>query len=124
LNIFKIGSVALAFGLAFHVPAFLAPGASQALAETPKGGVYCGGTVKDEIGYQILSNPADEWNAVVTVNGRETRAMTAYSYFGKSRPPQGFVVALLGEDQSDYLVFDDGGQHWLEVGDRRYEKCR
>ena len=42
-----------------------------------------------EAGTQTLS---------VTVNGETMRAMTAYSFFGKSQPPRGFVVALLGED--------------------------
>ena len=29
------------------------------------------------------------------------------SFFGKSEPPRGFVVALLGEDRSEFLVFKD-----------------
>jgi hypothetical protein len=51
------------------------------------------------------------------------RAMTAYSYFGNSKPPRGFVVALLGEDRSELLVFKDGNQDWLEFGDYTYRKC-
>ncbi len=49
--------------------------------------------------------------------------MTSYSFFGSAGPPAGFVVALLGEDRSEFLVFRDGGQDWLEFGDYRYDKC-
>jgi hypothetical protein len=49
--------------------------------------------------------------------------MTAYSYFGRSKPPRDFVVALLGEDRSEFLVFKDGNEDWLEYGDYRYSKC-
>jgi hypothetical protein len=49
--------------------------------------------------------------------------MTAYSYFGNSEPPKGFVVALLGEDRSEFLIFQDGSENWLEFGDYRYDQC-
>jgi hypothetical protein len=51
------------------------------------------------------------------------RAMTAYSHFGKNEPPRGFVVALLGEDRSEFLVFQDGDEDWLEFGDYTHRKC-
>jgi hypothetical protein len=51
------------------------------------------------------------------------RAMTAYSFFGKSKPPRGFVVALLGEDRSEFVVFKDDDEDWLESGDYTYRKC-
>ncbi len=102
-------------------------GAGQSAAapmEAPEGVVYCGGGgVKRQIEYAILDEPEGEWDAVVTVNGEQSRAMTAYSYFGNSEPPRGFVVALLGEDRSEFLVFRDGGKDWLEFGDYEYEKC-
>lgn len=102
----------------------LVPLQTAAFADTPKSIVYCGGdAVKRVIDYRILEQPSDEWNAIVTVNGEETRAMTAYSYFGKTQPPRGFVVALLGEDRSELLVFEDNGNHWLEFGDYRYDAC-
>ncbi len=92
--------------------------------EAPEGVVYCGGgAVERQIEYRILKKPADKWDARVTINGETIRAMTAYSYFGKSEPPRGFVVALLGEDRSEFLVFKDGDQDWLEYGDYTYRRC-
>lgn len=92
--------------------------------EAPEGVVYCGGgAVKRQIEYQILDTPDGEWDAVLIVNGEATRAMTAYSYFGNAETPKGFVVALLGEDRSETLVFKDGGKDWLEYGDYQYDKC-
>jgi hypothetical protein len=99
-------------------------GNTPAPIEAPEGVVYCGGgAVKRQIEYTILEEPEDKWDARVTINGETTRAMTAYSYFGKSQPPRGFVVALLGEDRSELLIFKDGGEDWLEFGDYTYRKC-
>jgi hypothetical protein len=99
-------------------------GSTPAQVEAPEGVVYCGGgAVKRQIEYSILEKPEDKWDARVTVNGETMRAMTAYSYFGKSKPPRGFVVALLGEDRSEFLVFRDGDEDWLEFGDYTYRKC-
>lgn len=92
--------------------------------EAPEGVVYCGGGgVKRQIEYAILENPDGEWDAIVTVNGETKRAMTAYSYFGNSEAPKEFVVALLGEDRSEFLIFQDGGENWLEFGDYQYSQC-
>jgi len=97
---------------------------SSASLEAPEGVVYCGGgAIKRQVEYRILDKPADQWDARVTINGKTVRAMTAYSYFGNSEPPRGFVVALLGEDRSELLVFRDGGEDWLEFGDYRYDQC-
>ncbi len=101
-------------------------GAAQEIASTeaPEGVVYCGGgDVKRQIEYVILDTPDGEWDALLTVNGKVTRAMTAYSFFGNAAAPKGFVVALLGEDRSETLVFSDGGKDWLEYGDYQYDKC-
>ncbi len=99
-------------------------GAGKAAAEAPEGIVYCGGgAVQRQIEYLILPDPSDKWDAIVTVNGKAIRAMTAYSYFGNEPPPKGFVVALLGEDRSEFLVFRDGNEDWLEFGDYTYRKC-
>ena len=101
-------------------------GAAQETASTeaPEGVVYCGGSaVKRQIEYVILDNPDGEWDALLTVNGEVTRAMTAYSFFGNAAAPKGFIVALLGEDRSETLVFSDAGRDWLEYGDYQYEKC-
>ena len=97
---------------------------SSASVEPPEGVVYCGGGgIKRQIEYVILDNASDQWDARVTVNGDTQRAMTAYSYFGNSEPPKGFVVALLGEDRSEFLIFQDGSENWLEFGDYRYDLC-
>lgn len=98
-------------------------GASTAM-EAPEGVVYCGGgQIKRQIEYRILEKPDGKWDAVVSVNGKEIRAMTAYSYFANAEPPEDFVVALLGEDRSEFLVFRDGNKHWLEFGDYTYRQC-
>jgi len=92
--------------------------------EAPEGIVYCGGGgIKRQIEYAILDAPDGEWDAIVTVNGNTMRAMTAYSYFGNAEPRKGFEVALLGEDKSEFLVFKQGSENWLEYGDYRYEQC-
>jgi len=85
--------------------------------EKPEGIVYCGG------GQIERQKPQDQWDVRVTINGETIRAMTAYSYFGNSKPPPGFVVALLGEDRSEMLVYSDKGRDWLEFGDYTYRKC-
>jgi hypothetical protein len=96
----------------------------SASTEAPEGIVYCGGgQVKRQIEYAILENTKDQWNARVTINGQTIKAMTAYSYFGNSPVPAGFVVALLGEDRSEMLVFRQGNKDWLEFGDYTYRKC-
>ena len=97
---------------------------TPAPAEAPEGVVYCGGgEIKRQIEFRILEEPADKWDARVTINGQTIRAMTAYSYFGNAESPPGFVVALLGEDRSEFLVFKDGNEDWLEFGDYSYRKC-
>lgn len=100
------------------------PKAANSTMEAPEGVVYCGGgQVKRQIEYLILDKAQGQWDAIVTVNGKTTRAMTAYSYFGNAEPPRGFVVALLGEDRSEFLVFKDGNKNWLEYGDYQYNQC-
>jgi hypothetical protein len=92
--------------------------------EAPEGIVYCGGgEVQRQIEYLLLDTPDGQWDALVTVNGEQIRAMTAYSYFGNSEPPRGFAVALLGEDRSEFLVFRYGNEDWMEYGDYRYDEC-
>ena len=99
-------------------------GSTPAPVEAPEGVVYCGGgAIKRQIEYRILEKPEDKWDARVTLNGETFRAMTAYSSFGTSEPPRGFLVALLGEDRSEFLIFKDGDEDWLEYGDYTYRKC-
>ncbi|MCV2890594.1 hypothetical protein [Ruegeria aquimaris] len=98
--------------------------AAASTPEAAEGVVYCGGgAVQRVIEYAILSQPDGQWDAIVSVNGETNRAMTAYSYFGNAQPPAGFVVALLGEDRAEYLVFEQDGRNWLEFGDYSYEQC-
>jgi len=95
-----------------------------ASVEVLEGVAYCGGgAIKRQISFEILDDPQEQWNARVTIDGETIRAMTAYSYFGKSEPPRGFVVALLGEDRSEILVFREGDDDWLELGDYSYRRC-
>jgi hypothetical protein len=92
--------------------------------EAPEGVVYCGGGgIKRQIEYVIMDTASDEWDARVTVNGNTQRAMTAYSYFGNSKPAKDFVVALLAEDRSEFLIFRNRRENWLEFGDYRYDQC-
>ena len=92
--------------------------------EAPEGVVYCGGgQISRQIEYLIFDNAQNQWDAIVTVNGETVRAMTAYSYFNNTQAPQGFVVALLGEDQSEFLIFKDGNNNWIEYGDYQYDQC-
>ena len=96
----------------------------MASVKTPQSSIFCSdGEVPRRIGYQILDRADGEWDALVTVDGTKIRAMTAYSYFGNSKPPNGFVVALLGEDGSVVLVYGDGENDWLEQGENRYDTC-
>jgi len=37
--------------------------------------------------------------------------------------PSNFVVALLAEDRSEFLVFNEGNENWLEYGDYTYHQC-
>ena len=90
----------------------------------PSGQAYCGGGgIKRRIEFSILDKPQDKWDARVTVNGESIRAMTAYSYFGNGTPPSNFMVALLGEDRSEFLVFRNQQQAWIEFGDYTYRLC-
>ena len=97
---------------------------SSAPMEAPEGVVYCGGGgIKRQIEYVILDDASEEWDARVTVNGDTQRAMTSYSYFGNSEPVKDFVVALLAEDRSEFLIFRNQRENWLEFGDYRYDQC-
>ncbi len=92
--------------------------------EAPEGVVYCGGDgIKRQIEFVILDDATDEWDARVTANGETQRAMTSYSYFGNSEPVKDFVVALLAEDRSEFLIFRSKNENWLEFGDYRYDQC-
>ena len=90
--------------------------------EKAEGVVYCYG--KTVIEYRLV-NPEKNGTASdvdLTVNGKTSRFMTAYSWFGSNQEtPKGFRFAILGEKQFDpLLVFDD----YLEDGNKKkYLKC-
>ncbi|MEP4149441.1 MAG: hypothetical protein ABJL54_19630 [Halioglobus sp.] len=97
---------------------------SAGTMEAPEGIVYCGGgAIKRQIEFLVVEKPEDEWDARVTINGKTSRAMTSYSYFGNAKTPRNFVFALLGEDRWEMLVFREGNEDWIEFGDYRYSKC-
>ena len=90
--------------------------------EKPEGIVYCHG--KAVIEYR-LANPEKNGSASdvdLTVNGKTSRFMTAYSWFGSNQAtPKGFQFAILGEKQFDPLLVFDG---YLEDAKKnKYTKC-
>ncbi|MFY7915462.1 MAG: hypothetical protein ACOVPA_12440 [Rubrivivax sp.] len=96
-------------------------------AKSGFGLAFCGGGgIKRRIEYTIIEKAPDQWDASVTVNGETQKAMTSYSFFGKSKPPQGFVVAIIPEKQGggEFLVFSNGGKRWIEFGDYQYDQCK
>jgi hypothetical protein len=90
--------------------------------EKPEGVVYCHG--KTVVEYRLI-NPEKDGTASdvdLTVNGKTSRFMTAYSWFGSNQvTPKGFKFAILGEKQFDPLLVFDG---YLEDAKKnRYKKC-
>ena len=90
--------------------------------EKSEGVVYCHG--KTVIEYRLV-NPEKNGTASdvdLTVNGKTSRYMTAYSWFGSNQvTPKGFKFAILGEKQFDPLLVFDG---YLEDAKKnRYKKC-
>jgi hypothetical protein len=90
--------------------------------EKPEGLVYCHG--KTVIEYRLV-NPEKNGTASevdLTVNGKTSRLMTAYSWFGSNQAsPKGFKFAILGEKQFDPLLVFDG---YLEDAKKnKYTKC-
>jgi hypothetical protein len=90
--------------------------------EKAEGVVYCRG--KTVIEYRLV-NPGKDGTASdvdLTVNGKTSRYMTAYSWFGSNQPtPKNFKFAILGEKQFDPLLIFDG---YLEDAKKnKYTKC-
>jgi hypothetical protein len=95
----------------------------QAFAiERAEGAVYCHG--KTVVEYRLV-NPEKNSTASdvdLTVNGKTSRYMTAYSWFGSSQPtPKGFKFAILGEKQFDPLLVFDG--YLEDTNKKKYLKC-
>lgn len=90
--------------------------------EKPEGVVYCHG--KTIIEYRLV-NPEKNGTASdvdLTVNGKTSRFMTAYSWFGSNQEtPKGFKFAILGDKQFDpLLVFD---RYLVDAKKLKYTKC-
>ena len=101
---------------------FLALATPAAAMEAPEGIVYCGGTPEQQIEFVIRQYTGEQWNVAMIIAGEPVRAMSSYSYFGRQMEPDGFVVILLAENGNDYLVFEADGNHWLEMGQIRFDQ--
>ena len=102
---------------------FLALATPAAAMEAPEGIVYCGGDPEQQIEFAIRPYTGEQWNVAMTIDGQRVRAMSSYSYFGRQKEPDGFVVILLAETGDDYMVFDANGEHWLEMEQTRFDQC-
>ncbi|MBU3577350.1 hypothetical protein [Polynucleobacter sp. UK-Kesae-W10] len=90
--------------------------------EKAEGVVYCNG--KTNIEYRLV-NPDNNGTASdvdLTINGKTSRLMTAYSWFGSNQvAPKGFQFAILGEKQFDpLLVFVD---YLIDAKKQKYRQC-
>lgn len=95
----------------------------QAFAiEKAEGVVYCHG--KTVVEFRLV-NPEKNGTASdvdLTVNGKTSRVMTAYSWFGSNQAiPKGFKFAILGEKQFDPLLVFDG--YLQDAKKQKYTKC-
>ena len=90
--------------------------------EKAEGIVYCHGTTVVEYGLVNPDKDGKASDAELTVNGKTTRYMTAYSWFGSNKPtPKNFKFAILGEKQFDpLLVFET---YLLDSKNQKYTKC-
>lgn len=90
--------------------------------EKAVGVVYCHG--KTVIEYRLV-NPEKNGAASdvdLTINGKTSRFMTAYSWFGSNQAtPKGFKFAILGEKQFDPLLVFDG--YLKDTKGSKYTKC-
>jgi hypothetical protein len=74
---------------------------AQDLREAPPSGQFCRG--KERVEYTITAGDVELKHGKKTYSGP-----TAYSYFGREKPPKGFVVGfVLGQPGDDALLFDD-----------------
>lgn len=104
------------------VTLLLCVSAPVSATEKPEGVVYC--HEKAILEYRLI-NPEKNGTASdvdLTVNGKTTRYMTAYSWFGSNQvAPKGFKFAILGEKQFDpLLVFDS---YLIDAKKQKYIKC-
>ena len=95
---------------------------SVSAIEDLEGVVYCHSSAV--VKYRLV-NPGKNGTAAdvdLTVNGKTTRYMTAYSWFGSNQvTPKGFKFAILGDRQFDpLLVFDE---YLTDAKKQKYTKC-
>ena len=90
--------------------------------EKPEGVVYCNGKTVIEYRLVNLEKNGTASDVDLTVNGKTTRYMTAYSWFGSNQvTPKGFRFAILGDKQFDpLLVFD---RYLQDAKKQIYLKC-
>lgn len=84
--------------------------------------VYCHD--KTFIEYRLISPDKNGTASDVdlTINGKTSRYMTAYSWFGSNQPtPTNFKFAILGEKQFDPLLVFDG--YLQDAKKNKYTKC-
>ena len=112
---FKQFAASLAVTVALAAPAVA--------MEAPEGVVYCGGDPEQQIEFVIRPYTGEQWNVAMTIDGQRVRAMSSYSYFGRQKAPEGFVVILLAETGDDYMVFKSNGEQWLEMEQTRFDQC-
>ena len=101
---------------------FLCFSMSAFAIEKAEGVVYCNGSTTIE--YRLINPEKNGTSADVdlTVNGKTSRVMTAYSWFGSNQAtPKEFKFAILGENQFDPLLVFDG--YLIDARKRKYLKC-
>lgn len=91
---------------------------TAAAIEAPEGVVYC--HKKTVIEFVMVTDDAGN-DVLMHINGQSGRYMTAYSWYGKQKPPKGFKFAILGKGQFDpLLVFDT---YLLDNRKNKYVQC-
>ena len=90
--------------------------------EKPEGVVYCHS--KTVIEYRLVNAEKNGTASDVdlTVNGKTSRYMTAYSWYGSNQEtPKGFKFAILGEKKFDPLLVFNG--YLIDAKKQKYTKC-
>jgi hypothetical protein len=114
LSIFYMPKALVTLLLCFSMPAFA--------IEKAEGVVYCNRSTTIE--YRLINPEKNGTSADVdlTVNGKTSRLMTAYSWFGSNQEvPKGFKFGILGEKQFDPLLVFDG--YLIDAKKQKYLKC-
>jgi hypothetical protein len=90
--------------------------------EKAEGVVYCYG--KTIVEYRLINPDASGTASDVdlTVNGKTSRFMTSYSWFGSNQPtPKNIKFAILGEKQFDPLLVYD--KYLVDAKNHKFKKC-